>query len=170
MSHSPRFGFRFESYSSNDSFYDTTDNQPMTAHIAATVRGNSFSDNGEYGVLVEGAFATRANPRKFTAVFSGSFEDNDFTGNGRAGIFVGFMLNGVVTRNPGLINSNKYPQDSRFEVEVNNEDGESVDFDYDNPAIDPFDKITPLNSVLTVNGVTFTGKRITCPPGFPCVP
>src|SRR6516162_3052180 len=40
------FGFRFESYVSGDVFYDTTDNQPMTANIRATVRGNLCRNNG----------------------------------------------------------------------------------------------------------------------------
>ena len=123
----------------------------------------------EYGFLVEGAFATRNNPRKFTGTFNGSFQDNDCSGTGRAGVFAGFMLNGVVTRNPGLINTYKYLQDSRFKLQI--DDGSlSSGLDYDNPDLDPFDKQTPLNNQLTINGDALTGKRVTCPAGFPCVP
>lgn len=165
-SHNPLFGFRFDNYSSGIP-YNTTNNQPMSSHITATVRHNSFTHNGEYGVLLEGAFAPRSNPRRFTGTFTGSFEDNDFTGSGRAGIFAGFMLNGVVTRNPGLINTNKYLQDSRFTVRMDEQSG-SFGVDYDNPVVDPFDKIAPLNNTLILNGAVVTGRRVTCPPGFHC--
>jgi len=168
MSVSPRFGMRLESFGSGDSFYDTTDNQPMTAHITATVRSNSFRNNGEYGVLVEGAFATRANPRMFTGTSRVHFDDNDLAGNGRAGLFIGFMLNGVVTRNPGLINQYKYLHDSRFTLETD-EEAQLFGVDYDNPVLDRFDGITPLNNTLIIDGTRLTGTHVTCPPGFPCV-
>jgi hypothetical protein len=160
------FGFRFEEY---NTFYDTTDNQPMTANIRATVRDNLCRNNSDYGFLVEGFTTPRSNPRKFTATFDGSFEDNDCTGTGRAGVFAGFLNNGVVTRNPGYINANKYLQDSRFTLQIDDK-SLSSGFDYDNPLIDPFDKQTPLNNQLTMNGDQLTGKHVTCPPGFPCVP
>jgi hypothetical protein len=163
------FGFRFESYVSGNLFYDTTDNQPMTASITAVIGDNSFTSNGEYGLTVEGAFATRSNPRGFTATFMGQFHDNDLSGNGRAGIFAGFMLNGVVTRNPGLINTNKYVRDSRFFITAD-EATLSSGLDYDNPLLDPFDHLTPLDNQLHVNEDLFTGKRLTCGPGFPCAP
>jgi hypothetical protein len=169
FSHSPRFGFRFEIYA-DDVFYNTTDNQPMTANITATLRDNACKENGEYGILVEGAFATRTNPRKFTSVFNGSFEDNDCSGAGRAGVFAGFMLNGVVTRNPGLIKTYKYQQDSQFTLQ-SDDLSLSSGLDYDNPFIDPFDRQTPLNNQLTVNGDMLTGTQVTChPPGLPCPP
>src|SRR5215471_11667819 len=62
-------------------------------------------------------------------------EDNDCSGTGRAGIFAGFMLNGVVTRNPDLINTNKYLQASGFTAQI---DAQSLSsgFDYDNPVLD----------------------------------
>ena len=169
FSRNSSFGFRFESYVNGDVFYDTTDNQPMTANIRATVRSNLCRNNGEYGFTVEGASATRINPPKFTGTFDGSFEDNDCSGTGRAGIFAGFMLNGVVTRNPGLINTNKYLQDSRFTAQIDDQ-SLSSGFDYDNPILDPFDKQTPLNNQLTINGYALTGQHVTCPSGFPCVP
>ncbi len=167
FSHNGRFGIRFEMYNLS---YDTTDNQPMTANITATLRDNAFKENGEYGITVEGAFATRTNPRKFTSVFNGSFEDNDFTGNGRAGVFAGFMLIGVVTQNPGLIKTFKYQQNSQFTLQLDDL-SLSSGVDYDNPLIDPFDKQTPLNNQLTVNGDMLTGTHVTChPPGLPCPP
>jgi len=159
-------GFRFEEYNPG---YETTDNQPLTANFTATVRDNLCRNNGEYGFTVEGAFVTRTNPRKFTGTFNGSFEDNDCSGTGRAGIFAGFMRNGVVTRNPGLINTDKYLQDSRFTAQIDDQ-SLSSGLDYDNPVLDPFDKQTPLNNQLTINGYALTGKHVTCPPGFPCVP
>jgi hypothetical protein len=168
MSGSPRFGMRLEGYISGNAFYDTTDNQPMTSHIVATIRENSFRNNGEYGVTVEGAFTTRTNPRIYTATFDGSFQRNDYSGSGRAGLFIGFMLNGVVTRNPGLLNQNKYLQNSTFVVNLLDEAG-PVGIDYDNPVIDRYDGITPLNNVLQIDGVSFVGTHVTCPPGFPCV-
>lgn len=167
ISRNGSFGIRLESYSGNNSFYDTVDAQPMTAVIRAIVHGNSFVNNGEYGLTVEGAFATRSNPRMFTARFEGSLEANDFAANGRAGLFVGFMLNGVVTRNPSLINTNKYLVDSGFTIVMADGLG---DVDYDNPVLDPFDKTTPLNNVLMINGASIIGTHVTCPPGFPCVP
>jgi hypothetical protein len=163
------FGFRFEQYGNFSSFYDTTDNQPMTSNFRAIVRDNLCRNNAEYGFLVEGAFPTRSNPRKFTGTFNGSFEDNDCSGTGRAGVFVGFMVNGVVTRNPGNIKTYKYLQDSSFTLRLDDE-SLSSGLDYDNPVLDPADNRTPLNNQLTINGDTFTGKRVTCPPGFPCVP
>ena len=163
------FGLRFESYVSGNVFYDTTDNQSMTANITAVIGDNSFTNNGEYGLTVEGAFATRSNPRDFTATFNGWFHDNDLSGNGRAGFFAGFMLNGVVTRNPGLINTNKYVRNSFFRITAD-EETLSSGLDYDNPLLDPFDHVTPLNNQLQVNEVFFIGKRLTCPPGFPCAP
>jgi hypothetical protein len=169
FSRNATFGFRFESYVSGNLFYDTIDNQSMTANITAVIRGNSFTNNGEYGLTVEGAFATRSNPRGFTATFTGRFEDNDLTGNGRAGIFAGFMLNGVVTRNPGLINTNKYVRNSLFSIAAD-EATLSSGLDYDNPLLDPFNHVTPLDNQLQVNEDLLTGKRLTCPPGFPCAP
>ena len=160
------FGFRFQEY---NTFYDTTDNQPLTANITATVHDNLCRNNAEYGFVVEGFSTPRSNPRKFTATFDGSFEDNDCTDTGRAGVFAGFLNNGVVTRNPGYIKANKYLQDSRFTLKIDDE-SLSSGFDYDNPVIDPFDKQTPLNNQLTMNGDELTGKHVTCPPGFPCVP
>ena len=160
------FGFRFEEY---NTFYDTTDNQPMTAHISAAVRDNLCRNNSDYGFLVEGYAPPRSNPRKFTATFDGSFEENDCTGTGRAGVFAGFLNNGVVTRNPGYIKANKYLQDSRFTLQIDDK-SLSSGFDYDNPVIDPFDKQTPLNNQLTMNGDELTSKHVTCPPGFLCVP
>jgi hypothetical protein len=168
FSRNTMFGFRFEHYEPSDFFYDTTDNQPMTANITATVHGNSCSNNGEYGFLVEGGFATRTNPRTFRAAFTGSFEENDLSDNGRAGLFVGLMLNGFVTRNPDLINQDKYVQDSQFTMNVD-EEGNSFGVDYDNPYFDPFDHVTPLNNALMINGDTVIGTHVTCPPGFPCV-
>jgi hypothetical protein len=76
------------------------------------------------------------------------------------------MLNGVVTRNPGLITTNKYLVDSRFTVEM---DGGFGDFDYDNPVLDPFDRTTPLDNVLVVNGISVVGTYVTCTPAPPCV-
>ncbi|MBA3567761.1 MAG: hypothetical protein H0W28_00190 [Pyrinomonadaceae bacterium] len=163
------FGFRFQSYVSGNLFYDTTNNQPMTANVTAMVKRNSFTNNGEYGLTVEGAFATRSNPRVFTATFTGKLRENDLIGNGRAGIFAGFMLNGVVTRNPGLINTNKHLRDSTFNIRAD-ESSLASGLDYDNPLLDPFDHVTPLNNQLQVNGDLFTGRRLTCPPGFPCAP
>jgi hypothetical protein len=168
ISFNTSFGVRLEQFPAGDLFYITTDNQPMTAHIAATVRDNSISSNGEYGVLIEGGFNTRTNPRTFTGVFNGSFRANDLSNDGRAGLFVGFMLNGVVTRNPGLINQYKYALNSEFTLRVDRE-GEAFGIDYDNPYFDPFDHVTPLNNTLTINRDTVTGTHVTCPPGFPCV-
>jgi hypothetical protein len=81
-------------------------------------------------------------------------------------VFVGFMLNGVVTRNPGLINTNKYLMESRFTIVADDSLGA---FDYDNPMLDPYDRTTPLTNVLDVNGALIVGTHVTCPPGFPCV-
>jgi hypothetical protein len=163
------FGVRFEQYVSGNLFYDTTDDKPMIANITATVRGNWCRDNTDYGFLVEGAFATRTNPREFTGTFNGTFENNDCTGTGRAGVFAGFMLNGQVTRNASNINTYKYLQDSQFTLRI---DDATLSFglDYDNPILDPADKQTPLKNQLIVNGETLSDKRVTCPPGFPCVP
>src|ERR1700674_5742315 len=100
---------------------------------------------------LEGAFVPRSNPRKFTAVFNGSFRNNDLSGHARAGLFVGFMLNGQVTRNPGLINTTQYLQDSVFDLSVAEGD-RSYGIDYDNPILHRFDGITPLNNTLLING------------------
>lgn len=169
FSRNATFGFRFESYVSGNLFYDTTDNQSMTANITAVIGDNSFTGNGEYGLTVEGAFATRSNPRAFISTFTGRFHDNDLSGNGRAGISAGFMLNGVVTRNPGLINTNKYVRDSRFRI-MADQPTLSSGLDYDNPLLDPFDHVRLLDNQLEINEDLFIGKRVTCPPGFPCVP
>ncbi len=79
------------------------------------------------------------------------------------------MLNGVVTRNPSLINTNKYVRDSRFIIAAD-EATLSSGLDYDNPLLDPFHHVTSLDNQLQVNEELFTGKRLTCPPGFPCAP
>jgi hypothetical protein len=160
------FGMRFQEY---DGFYDTAGNQPMTGNITATVRNNWCQNDGDYGLLVEGAFAIRSNPREFTGTFNGSFENNNCTGPGRTGVFVGFMLNGQVTRNASNINTYKYLQDSQFILWLDDATL-STGLDYDNPVLDPFDKQTPLNNQLLVNGEALSGKRVTCPQGFPCVP
>jgi hypothetical protein len=163
------FGFRFEQYIDGGGFYDTSGNQPMTANITATVRRNLCRNNAEYGFLVEGVWVPRTNPRRFTGTFNGSFEANDCSGTGRAGIFGGFFTNGQVTRNPAQINTYKYVQDSQFTLRLDDATLSSG-LDYDNPVLDPADKQTPLNNQLMLNGDAVTGKRVTCPPGFPCVP
>jgi hypothetical protein len=156
------FGFRFEHYVSGSLFYDTTDNQPLTSVISAVVKHNTCRNNLEYGFLIEGASAPRSNPRRFTAVFDGSFRDNDLSGQARAGLFVGFMLNGQVTRNPGLINTTQYLQDSVFRVRIGVEDN-SNRIDYANPVFDRFDGTTPLNNTLRINRESITGTHVTCP-------
>jgi hypothetical protein len=163
------FGFRFEEYVNGSLFYDTTDNQPMTANIRAVIRHNRCSNNLEYGFLVEGAYAPRDNPRRFTATFDGTFRDNDLSGQARAGLFVGFMLNGQVTRSPDLINTTQYLQNSVFRLRVAPEDS-SYGIDYDNPVLDRFDGITPLNNTLLINRESIIGTHVTCPEGFPCNP
>jgi len=169
FSNNAMFGFRFEEYVTGSVFYDTTDNQPMTANIRAVVRHNTCRNNREYGFLIEGAFAPRSNPRKFTAMFDGTFRNNDLSGQARAGLFVGFMLNGQVTRNPALIKTTQYLQDSAFRLRVAPEDG-SYGIDYDNPELDRFNGITPLNNTLLINRESIAGTHVTCPPGFPCNP
>ena len=74
----------------------------------------------------------------------------------------------MVTRNPGLINQNKYLRESRFVVDLDDAVNPS-DIDYDNPVLDRFDGVTPLNNVLVINGASFVGTSVTCPAGFPCV-
>jgi hypothetical protein len=145
------FGFRFWEYITSNGFYDTTGNQPMTANIRAAVRRNLCRNNAEYGFLVEGANATRSNPRRFTGTFNGSFEDNDCTGTGRAGVFAGFMLNGQVTRNPANINTYKYLQDSHFTLRLDDATLSSG-FDYDNPVLDPADNQTLIRKRLYLPG------------------
>lgn len=162
------FGFRFEEYIDGGGFYDTSGNQPLTASTTATVRSNLCRNNTEYGFLVEGAYAPRTNPREFTGTFTGSFENNDCSGTGRAGIFAGSFTNGQVTRNPANINTYKYLQNSQFNLRLDDA-SLSAGLDYDNPVLDPFDQQTPLNNQLTINGDTLTGTRVTCPSGFPCV-
>jgi hypothetical protein len=169
FSNNTMFGFRFDEYVTGSLFYDTTDNQPMTADVTAVVLGNTCRNNLEYGFLVEGAYAPRSNPRKFTGVFKGSFMNNDLSGHARAGLFVGFIQNGQVTRNPGAIKNNQYLKDSVFRLRVAVEDS-SYGIDYDNPVLDRFDEITPLNNTLLINGESITGTSVTCPPGFPCHP
>jgi len=82
----------------------------------------------------------------------------------RHGLFVGFTLSGVVTRNPGLINRNKYLVDSRFTIVMDL--GTGV-FDYDNRVLDPFDRTTPLNNVLTINGASIVGNARDLSAGIP---
>jgi len=48
FSRNATFGFRFESYVPGNLFYDTTDNQFMSANITAVIGDNSFPSNGEY--------------------------------------------------------------------------------------------------------------------------
>src|SRR5262249_14831213 len=155
---------RFEPYAT---FYETTDNQPLTTNFRAVVRDNLCRNNAEYGFVLDGYAVPRTNPREFTATFNGSFENNDCTGTGRVGLFVGFIQNGQVTRNPGFIKTSKYLQDSHFRLRVAAEDS-AGGIDYDNPILDRFDGITPLNNTLVINGESITGTHVTCPPGFPC--
>jgi hypothetical protein len=79
------------------------------------------------------------------------------------------MLNGQVTRNPGLINTTKYLKDSVFDLSVAARDS-SYGIDHDNPILDRLDGITPLNNTLLINGESTTGTYVTCPPGFPYNP
>ena len=147
-------------YSFNPLFgYTTKDaSQPKTAVVRATITGNTFTDNGDYGFVVEAGGAFRNNPRQLTAAFSGVFTDNALQDNGRAGALFDFII-GDVSLGSASIQTYKYLEQSAYQV--TDMEGELAGFDYDNPATDPLSGAI-LNNSLTVNGATIPpGIKIT---------
>lgn len=147
-------------YSINPAFgYTTADSsQPKTSVIRATIVGNTFAGNGDYGISAEAGGVSRSNPRALTLTFTGVFAQNTIKGNRRAGALLGFIA-GDVSLGFAPVQNFKYLQDSSYQL--TDLDGELPGFDYDNPSTDPFSGLA-LNNALTVNGATVPpGVKIT---------
>jgi hypothetical protein len=147
-------------YSSNPLFgYSTKDaSQPKTAVVRATINGNTFTGNGDYGFVVEAGGVRRNNPRTELVSFTGAAQGNDIEGNGRSGVLFGFV-SADVSLGAATLQDFKYVEQSTYSV--NDVDGGLAGFDFDNPRTDPFSG-TVLNNALIVNGMTIPpGVKIT---------
>lgn len=134
--------------------------QELTASLTANIQGNTLSLNGRYGVAMEAGFPCRSDPRRLVYSFDASFAGNSYSGNGNAGALFTFTR-WSTSLNPAQLATFKYEEDSA--LDVTDVDGELIPFDYDNPALDPFDGVTPLDNTLTKNGVLI-------PPGTSITP
>jgi hypothetical protein len=147
-------------YAINPAFgYTTIDaSQPKTSVVRATIVGNTFINNGNYGVSAEAGGTVRADPREWRREFAATFMLNTFQGNGRAGALFSFTA-GDVSLGSASIQNLTYLQNST--CDVTDLDGELAGFDYDNPAADPISAIV-LHNALSVNGTTvLPGTKIT---------
>jgi hypothetical protein len=136
-------------------FQTASATQPISSHITATVTGNAFHHNSNFGVFV-GAFVPANNPRDYTATADLTFADNQLSYNSDAAAFFGFTAVFVEA-----FSGNSRPKGEKYlvrsTVRATASDDELAGFGYDNPAIDP-NLGTPLDNALTVNGVSVAGS------------
>jgi hypothetical protein len=153
-------GLWYFAYSINQAFgYQTADaSQPKTSVVRATIVGNTFSGNAEYGIMAGAGGALRSNPRVLTHSFTASFNQNSFQDNGRTGALFGFVASDV-SLGDASVQVSKYLETSTYQL--TDHDGELAGFDYDNPVSDPLSGVV-LNNALVLNGTTIApGIKIT---------
>jgi hypothetical protein len=152
------FGIRLYAYIFGYQTQDDT--QALTAGLTASIRGNTCTGNGAYGVAMEPGFPNRIDPRRWVVTFAGSFEGNSFGGNGRAPALFDFTRWKVSLGTESPL-TYKFVEGSMYQV--TDIDGELAGFDYDHPVTDPISGRV-LDSTFTVNGVEVPhGTRITPP-------
>ena len=129
----------------------------LSAKMTATVGNNRFNHNGHYGISVDAAFALLTDKRPDSFSFAGVFQGNELLGNGRAAFL--FAFSSIWLDVNETLGAFKFLHDSNYEV--TDLDGEVTGFDFDNPALDPYDGATVLNNILIVNGtVVPQGRKI----------
>lgn len=153
-------GLWYFAYANNPAFgYTTADaSQPRTSVVRATIVGNTFSRNGDYGIMAGAGGVLRSNPRILTQSFTASLNQNSFADNGRTGALFGFVASDVSLGDRST-QEFKYFQGSTYQL--TDADEELAGFDYDHPVMDPVSGVA-LNNSLLVNGVTVPpGVKIT---------
>ena len=155
VSDNGHFGARLWGYT--PSKYSTTDGT-LTSVLNATLTGNSFLRNGDYGIAVDAGWADRSFPLTLSTAFTGTFQGNLFSANGRGPALFTFTTFWVSV---GL----NFPKYDKFQnqsfYQITDLDAELTGFDYDNPTTDPFDGTT-LSNTLIVNGTVIPpGSKIT---------
>jgi hypothetical protein len=131
--------------------YQTADaSQPMSSHVRATICGNAFHHDQNFGLFV-GAFVPESNPRVYTATFDLALAGNDLSQNSAAPAFFSFRAVFEDTDRSEKDEGNKYLHASTIRVCAS--DDELDGFGFDNPLVDPLDG-TALDDTLIVNHAT----------------
>jgi hypothetical protein len=140
------FGLRCGAYPPD--YYDKL-KASFTTSLDATVSGNSFSRNQNYGLLLDAAFPPlRSEKSTAAATFDLTLQDNQLTDNGRVTALFTFERFAVSLGTDSLKDF-KYLSQSVYNLD--DAEGETAGFDYDNPVTDPFDG-TVLDNTLLING------------------
>jgi hypothetical protein len=140
------YGLRCAPYPPDDYYKLKAD---LTARLEANVSGNLFNGNQNYGLLLDAGFPSpRSDRNAVSAQFDLALQNNALTGNGRATALLTFERFAVSLGTDSLKDF-KYLSQSVYNL--NDTEGETLGFDYDNPLMDPFDG-TVLNNALIING------------------
>jgi hypothetical protein len=123
----------------------------LTTSLEATVSGNWFNGNQNYGLVLDGAFPPVPSDKSaVSATFDLALQGNAMTGNGRAPALLTFERF-TVSLGSDSLKDYKYLSQSIYNL--NDPDGEVAGFDYDNPIVAPFDG-TVLKNTIIINGAT----------------
>ena len=140
------YGLRCGAYPP-DNYYKLKAN--LTARLEANVSGNLFNGNQNYGLVLDASFPPpRSDKNAVSARFDLVLQNNALTGNGRATALFTFERF-TVSLGTDSLKDFKYLSGSLYNL--NDTEGETLGFDYDNPLMDPFDG-TVLNNSLIING------------------
>jgi hypothetical protein len=137
--------------------------QRITTHLRLRFVGNRCRRNASFGLSLDAGFPERVTagvPQPdYTGSYELAFDANDFgagaDANGEAPVFIGFTRLGDLSRYKPL-------RDATIDVAAAPA-GQLAGAEYDNPATDTAagdPKQTPLDNVLTVNGVTIAATPL----------
>ena len=152
------FGLRIAAFPP-DAYYKLK--PALTTSLRADIAHNLFNRNRNYGLVLDTAFPPPYTDKgAVSARFDLVLQDNQLIGSGRAPAMFTFERV-FVSLGSDSLKLFKYLSQSLYNL--NDPEGETLGFDYDNPFSDPHDG-TVLNNTLTVNGaVVSPGTKITPP-------
>ena len=140
------YGLRCGAYPPDNYFKLKAD---LTARLEANISGNLFNGNQNYGLMLDAAFPPpQLDKSAVSARFDLTLQGNALAGNGRATALFTFERF-TVSLGSDALKDFKYLSQSLYNL--NDTEGETLGFDYDNPVMDPFNG-TALNNAIIING------------------
>jgi hypothetical protein len=133
----------------------------LTTTLEANVSDNLFMGNQNYGLVLDAAFPPPASDKDaVSAMFDLTLQNNALLGNGRATALFTFERF-TVSLGTDSLKDFKYLSQSTYTLD--DSEGETVGFDYDNPVVNSFDG-SVLNDTIVINGALFPpGTKVTSP-------